>query len=126
MIVPIIKGRSNNEMVGHIIKNKKEDEKYLWNYLIEKFLYNILEPIIFDVKDIIIMDKLIILFNELLIQNQNIFGTINKAYINELNKICQEMETSIINFIINSLFPKSFFMKEELQQKVLSLIKNII
>lgn len=123
MIVPIIKGRSNNEVVGYIIKNKKEDEKYLWNYLIEKFLYNILEPIIFDIKDIIIMDKLIILFNELLIQNQNIFRNINKAYINELNKICQEMETSIINFIINSLFPKSFFMEEELQQKVLSLIE---
>ena len=123
MIVPIIKTRSVNDIVAYMIKNKKEEEKYLWNYLVDKFLNNILQPIIFDIKDIIIMDKLIILFNELLAQNQNIFQNINSENINELNKICQEMETSIINFIINNLFPKSFFMKEELQEKILSLIE---
>jgi hypothetical protein len=123
MIVPIIKARSNDDIVSYTIKNKKEEEQYIWNNLIDKLLNNILQPIIFDIKDIIIMDKLIILFNELLAQNQNIFQNINSSYIDELNKICQEMETSIINFIINNLFPKSFFMGEELQEKILSLIE---
>ena len=33
------------------------------------------------------------------------------------------METSIINFIINNLFLKSLFMKDELQKKILSLVE---
>ena len=123
-IVPIIKNRTNNEIIEYMIKNKKEDEKYIWNYLIENLLYKIIEPIIFDIKDQLIIDKLIILFNELLSKNQNINNTnLNKKYINELNNICQEIETSIIDFIINNLFQKSFFMEEELKNKIQSLIE---
>ena len=125
MIVPIIKNRTNKEIIEYMIKNKKEDEKFIWNYLIESLLYKIIEPIIFDIKDQLIIDKLIILFNELLNKNQNINtnNNLDKKYINELNKICQEMETSIIDFIINDLFQKSFFMEPELQNKILSLIE---
>ena len=122
MIVPIIKGRSNNEIVAYMIKNKKDDDAFIWNYLIENFLNKILEPIIFDIKDEIIIDKLVILFNEFLEQNQIIFENVNKNYINEVIKICQEMETCVIDFIVNKLFLKSFFMKEELQKTILSLI----
>ena len=123
MIVPIIKNRTNNEILSYMIKNKKDDNKYLWNDLIDNLLYNILEPILFDIKDFIIVDKLIILFNELLNQNQNIYKNKNKTNNDELNKICQEMETSIIDFIINNLFTKSFFMDEKYKNKILSLFE---
>ena len=67
MFVPIIKGRQNNDIVKYMISIKKEDDSFIWNYLINIFLYNILEPILFDIQDqIIIIDKLIILFNEFL------------------------------------------------------------
>ena len=60
MIVPIIKQRTNNEILSYMIKNKKEDNKYMWNYIIDNLLYNILEPILFDLKIFIIFDKIII------------------------------------------------------------------
>ena len=123
MIVPIIKQRTNNEILSYMIKNKKEDNKYMWNYIIDNLLYNILEPILFDLKDFIIFDKLIILFNELLNENQNIYQNTNKNYNDEMNKICQEIETSIIDFIINNLFQKSFFMDEKFKNKILSLFE---
>ena len=123
MVVPIIKGRGNNDIIAYMIKNKKKNEIYIWNYLINNLLNNILEPIIFDIKDQIIIDKLIILFNEFLNENQEIYKNIKEPYINEIYKINREMETSVINFIINNLFKKSLFMDKELQKKILSLLE---
>ena len=123
MIVPIIKGRQNHDIVKYMIKTKKEGETFIWNYLINSFLYNILDPILFDIKDQIIIDKLIVLFNEFLNENQNINKNLDKAYINEIYKANQEIETSIILFIINNLFQKSLFMEKESQNKILSLIQ---
>ena len=121
MIVPIIKGLKNNEIIEHAIKNTKKDIPFLWNYLINSLLYNILEPIIFDIKDQIIIDKLIILFNEFL--NKELYKNNEKKYINDIYKIYQEMETSIINFVVNNLYKKSLFMEKDLQNKILSLLQ---
>ena len=122
IIDSIIKGMEKNEIVEHMIKNKKEDVPFLWIYLINSLLYKILEPIIFDIKEQIIIDKLIILFNEFL--NKDIYKNLNKQYINEIYSIRQEIETSIINFIINNLFKKSLFMENELRNKILLLFKK--
>ena len=121
-IIQIIKGRYNNEIVEHIIKNNKKENKYFFNYLIDELLYHIFEPIFFDIKDQSILDKLIILFDEILNEDKSLYKEINKENKNELNNICEEMETSIINFIINNLFLKSFFIEENLLKKILSLI----
>ena len=121
MIVPIIKGMEKNEIIEHMIKNKKEDEPILWIYLINSFLYKIFDPIIFNIKDQKIINKLIILFNEFL--DKDMYKNMNKLYISEIYKIHQEIETSIINFILNNLFKKSLFMEKELQKKFLSLLQ---
>ena len=122
MIDSIIKGLEKNEIIEHMIKNKKEDIPFLWIYLINSLLYKILEPIIFDIKDQIIIDKLIILFNEFL--NKDMYKNLNKLYIKEIYTIRQEIETSIINYIINNLFKKSLFMENELRNKILLLFKK--
>ena len=110
-------------MMGHVIKYHKNENKYIFNFLIDDLLYNIFSEIFFDIKDQIIIDKLIILFNELLSkENEAEYKNINKEYIYELIKINEDLEISIINFIINILFLKSFFVNEELRNKILSII----
>ena len=42
--------------------------------------------------------------------------------MDELIKISEDMEISIINFIVNNLFIKSFFIQKEMGNKILSII----
>ena len=122
-IIQILKKRYDNLMMEHVIKYHKSENKYLFNFLIDDLLYNIFSEIFFDIKDQIIIDKIIILFNELLSkENESEYKNINKDYIYELIKINEGLEISIINFIINNLFLKSFFVNEELRNKILSII----
>ena len=122
-IIQICKKRNDNEILLHVIKYHKSEDKYIFNFLIDKLLYNILTKVFFDIKDQIIIDKLVILFNEIL-SKENIKENINikKECINELNLINEDLEISVINFIINELFMKSFFINEELRDKILSII----
>ena len=123
MIIPILKKRDDIKIIQHIIKFHKKDNKYLFNFLIDKLLYNIFDPIFFDIKDPIIIDKLIILFNELLNkENKTENIDINEQCKHELIKINEDLEISTINYIINYLFIKSFFIKEDLRDKILSII----
>ena len=122
-IIQILKKRYDNGMMEHIIKYHKNENKYIFNFLIDDLLYNIFSEIFFDIKDQIIIDKIIILFNELLSkEDESEYKNINKEYIYELTKINEDLEISIINFIINNLFLKSFFVNEELHNKILSII----
>ena len=70
MIIQILNKRYDNQILEEIIKYRKKENKYIFNFLIDKLLYNIIDPIFFDIKDMIIIDKLIILFNELM-SNEN-------------------------------------------------------
>ena len=123
-VIQIIKKRNDNEYLEHIIKSHKNDNKYIFNFLIDKLLYNIFSEIFFDIKDQIIIDKLIILLNELLNNEEKDYKEIKQEYKYELIKINEELEISVINFIINNLFLKSFFTKKELSDKILSIITH--
>ena len=70
MIIQILNKRYDNQILEEIIKYRKKENKYIFNFLIDKLLYNIIDQIFFDIKDMIIIDKLIILFNELM-SNEN-------------------------------------------------------
>ena len=120
-IIQIFKKRNDNEILSHVIKYHKKEDKYIFNFLIDKLLETIFSKIFFDIKDQIILDKLIILFNEIL-NKENENKNINKEYQNELNQINEDLEITVINFIINDLFLKSFFINEELKNKILSII----
>ena len=120
-IIQIFKKRNDNEVLSHVIKYHKKEDKYIFNFLIDKLLETIFSKIFFDIKDQIILDKLIILFNEIL-NKENENKNINKEYQNELNQINEDLEITVINFIINDLFLKSFFINEELKNKILSII----
>ena len=121
-VIKILKKRYNNEIMEHLIKYHKNENKYIFNFLIDILLYYIFSEIFFDIKDQIIIDKLIILFNELLNNEKIEYKDIKEEYKYELIKINEELEISVINFIINDLFLKSFFIKEELSNKILSII----
>ena len=123
-VITILKKRNENEVLEHIIKYNKKDNKYIFNFIIDKILYNIFDTIFLDIKDKIIIDKLIILFNELFNnnENKNNFNALKEQNINEFIKINEDIEISIINFILNNLYLKSFFLTEELHNKILSLI----
>ena len=123
MIIQILNKRYDNQILEEIIKYRKKENKYIFNFLIDKLLYNIIDPIFFDIKDMIIIDKLIILFNELMSnENKEQLKNIDNKYMDELIKISEDMEISIINFIVNNLFIKSFFIQKEMGNKILSII----
>ena len=121
--IEILKKRYDNTVLEHLIKFHKNDNKYIFNFLIDKLLYNIFDSIFLDIKDQIIIDKLIILFNEILNnENKNKDKDINYQNIIEFIKINENLEISIINFIINNLFIKSYLLKEDIHDKILSLL----
>ena len=123
MIIQILNKRYDNQILEEIIKYRKKENKYIFNFLIDKLLYNIIDQIFFDIKDMIIIDKLIILFNELMSnENKEQLKNIDNKYMDELIKISEDMEISIINFIVNNLFIKSFFIQKEMGNKILSII----
>jgi hypothetical protein len=122
MFIPILQKRFDNAVLEHIIKFNKSDNKYIFNFILDKFLYNIFDSIFLDTKEQIIIDKLIILFNEILNNENKSNKDINKQNIIAYIKINENLEISVINFIINNLFIKSFFLKEELCNKILSII----
>ena len=53
MIIPILNKRYVNQIIEEIIKYRKNENKYIFNFLIDKLLYNILDPIFFDIKDMV-------------------------------------------------------------------------
>ena len=121
--IEILQKRYDNTVLEHLIKFHKNDNKYIFNFLIDKLLYNIFDSIFLDIKDQIIIDKLIILFNEILNnENKNKDKDINDQNIIEFIKINENLEISIINFIINNLFIKSYLLKEDIRDKILSLL----
>jgi hypothetical protein len=121
--IEILQKRYDNTVLEHLIKFHKNDNKYIFNFLIDKLLYNIFDSIFLDIKDQIIIDKLIILFNEILNnENKNKDKDINDQNIIEFIKINENLEISIINFIINNLFIKSYLLKEDIHDKILSLL----
>ena len=121
--IEILQKRYDNTVLEHLIKFHKNDNKYIFNFLIDKLLYNIFDSIFLDIKDQIIIDKLIILFNEILNnENKNKDKDINYQNIIEFIKINENLEISIINFIINNLFIKSYLLKEDIRDKILSLL----
>ena len=121
--IEILQKRYDNTVLEHLIKFHKNDNKYIFNFLIDKLLYNIFDSIFLDIKDQIIIDKLIILFNEILNnENKNKDKDINYQNIIEFIKINENLEISIINFIINNLFIKSYLLKEDIHDKILSLL----
>ena len=121
--IEILQKRYDNTVLEHLIKFHKNDNKYIFNFLIDKLLYNIFDSIFLDIKDQIIIDKLIILFNEILNnENKNKDKDINEQNIIEFIKINENLEISIINFIINNLFIKSYLLKEDIRDKILSLL----
>ena len=121
--IEILQKRYDNTVLEHLIKFHKNDNKYIFNFLIDKLLYNIFDSIFLDIKDQIIIDKLIILFNEILNnENKNKDKDINDQNIIEFIKINENLEISIINFIINNLFIKSYLLKEDIRDRILSLL----
>ena len=121
--IEILQKRYDNTVLEHLIKFHKNDNKYIFNFLIDKLLYNIFDSIFLDIKDQIIIDKLIILFNEILNnENKNKDKDINDQNIIEFIKINENLEISIINFIINNLFIKSYLLKEDIHDKIISLL----
>ena len=121
--IEILQKRYDNTVLEHLIKFHKNDNKYIFNFLIDKLLYNIFDSIFLDIKDQIIIDKLIILFNEILNnENKNKDKDINEQNIIEFIKINENLEISIINFIINNLFIKSYLLKEDIHDKIISLL----
>ena len=121
--IEILQKRYDNTVLEHLIKFHKNDNKYIFNFLIDKLLYNIFDSIFLDIKDQIIIDKLIILFNEILNnENKNNEKDINEQNIIEFIKINENLEISIINFIINNLFIKSYLLKEDIHDKIISLL----
>ena len=121
--IEILQKRYDNTVLEHLIKFHKNDNKYIFNFILDKFLYNIFDSIFLDTKEQIIIDKLIILFNEILNnENKNKDKDINDQNIIEFIKINENLEISIINFIINNLFIKSYLLKEDIRDKILSLL----
>ena len=118
MSSPIITSIKNDEVINYI-KNKKDKNKFIWNFLIEELLYNIIDPTIFDLTSQIVWDKIENLFNDIIKINSNL-----QKKLLEYTNICQKMETTVVNFIINCLLPKSFFIGKE--SKYYSLFENNI
>ena len=85
---------SNNNKNKNLNKNNIEN---IWECLIESY------EIIFK-------------------QSENGYKTIPKNILDELIKSCQEMEISIINFIVNTLLPNSLYIKKTMQIQLLNLL----
>ena len=55
-------------------------------------------------------------------QSEGGYKTIPKNIQDELIKSCQEMEISIINFIVNTLLPNSLYIEKKMQIQLLNLL----
>ena len=55
-------------------------------------------------------------------ENKTQLKNIENGYVDELIKISEDLEIYIINFIVNNLFIKSFFIQKEIGNKILSII----
>ncbi len=121
-IKPILLCRTNNESVSIIIRNTKSENKFLWNFISTEFIIKIIQKVIFYLKNEDIWEKIIQLFTEIFKQSESGYKMIDKLFIEELIKSCQEMEIQIINFIVNVLLPNAIYIGNSLQSKLLSLL----
>ena len=122
----IICFRNNSEYVLALLRESKADLQ-LWHFASE-MLIKILKYIIttnnkkkIDIN--LIWEKLIEAYEYIFKQSENGYKIMtSKRNQEELIKSCQEMEISIINFIVNGLLPNSLHIPREMQIKLLNLL----
>ena len=120
-----ILSRNQNEIIESLIqsnKKNKNNNQLLFQNIISEFL---------DIMTIIINEnnnneeiwlKLIEFFESIFRQSLIGFCSVHRIYQQDLIKCSVDIEIQIINFNVNILIPKSFYLSESIQSKLLNLL----